>query len=207
MIEQQVVIFTANVLILIMKALVLIGVIVAMLLFFIGIKKRVGTGRRSGLLIAFLPAIFLVLLVPGCSVSVAGRPIVTVDDGVASRTVGGATVGAAAGAAGGAVAGNAGKGAAIGAAAGGVIGLLSGILGGSSYGTMPCSRWPDGSAQRDACLRGYSSASIMEAERQGRCSGGDRSACYWWGGDYGYNGYSGWNSGWGGWSRHRRGWW
>ena len=130
------------------------------------------------------------LFFSGCSLSVAGRPIVAVDDGVASRTVDGAAVGAAAGAAGGAIAGDPGKGAAIGAAAGGIVGLLSGIFGGSRYGTPPCWRWPEGSAQRDACLRGYGEASTVEAERQGRCAGGDPSACHRY--YYGGGGLGGW---------------
>lgn len=98
----------------------------------------------------------------GCSLTVAGRPVFSVDsvdDGgngrVLSRTAAGAAVGAAAGAVGGAVAGNPGKGAAIGAAAGGVVGFLSGVFGGFEWS---CDRLPEG-PRRQGCLEGF-------AERQ-----------------------------------------
>lgn len=99
--------------------------------------------------------LFVLIAVSGCSLSVAGHRIVSIDDGVASRTVGGAAVGAAAGAVGGAIAGNPGKGAAIGAAAGGVVGFLSGVFGGLEWS---CDRLPEG-PRRQGCLEGL-------AERQ-----------------------------------------
>ena len=146
---------------------------------------------RHGVRTAFSLLMAMALVLGGCAVT-AGRSFANDDDGVAASTLGGAAIGAAAGAAGGAVAGKPGKGAAIGAAAGGVAGFLSSILERSPrrhYGTAPCSRWPEGSEQHQACMRGYSDASTIEAERQGRCAGGDQAACNYDGGGYGYGYY------------------